>query len=179
MTDRDCIFCFKTSKVATGDAPVRRVFMPRLDGLPRAEPSASHRGSCLSRCPSCHEVFPRCIVVSTPTRSQGNPPARGHASWSPLLLRRCGSITPSGQRLGPGLTTWRTRRLTGMLLRNIIVAQCRARDRATVHWRNMGRKLRARAAHAYRADSWVRKAREERVGGAPACALQLEQMQRM
>ena len=45
--------------------------------------------------------------------------------------------------------------------RNLTIAQCRARDRATEQWRKLGRKLRGRAIKALAAESWVRKAREE------------------
>lgn len=45
--------------------------------------------------------------------------------------------------------------------RNLTIAECRARDRATEKWRTLGRKLRGRAIKALAAESWVRKAREE------------------
>jgi hypothetical protein len=45
--------------------------------------------------------------------------------------------------------------------RNLTIAECRARDRATEKWRKLGRKLRGRVIKALAAESWVRKAREE------------------
>ena len=172
------MFCFKTSKVATGDTAPRpsSMLLPRLDVLPRAEPSASHRGLVPQPLPQLPRGVPKVHRRrGTPTRSQGNPPARGHASLV--------SSPPSS--LWVDYAEWTKARAwpddvanaaayRHVVTRNIIVAQCRARDRATVHWRNMGRKLRARAAHAYRADSWVRKAREELSVARRHAALQLE-----